>query len=179
LTILLRTRRTYLGLALVAFVLSVPVGAQQDHAMHHSDYAEQATSGIASLSRQEHDDLIAGAGMGMARPAELHQYPGPKHVLELVGELALDEQQTAAVEAIHAAMLQRARELGEEIVEKERHLDLRFSRRHIDEAALRSTTAEIAVLYGELRFAHLRAHLETREVLSPEQIEKYDDLRGY
>lgn len=117
--------------------------------------------------------------MGLARPAELNQYPGPKHVLELVVELELSDEQRQHVEASHAAMLGEAQRLGKEIVDKERHLDRRFAHSHIDEEVLRSVTAEIAELYGELRFVHLRAHLETRAVLSPGQIESYDRLRGY
>ncbi len=174
--------RPRFGWALVALVLAAPVVAQDDrhgHPGHHSAYAEQESSGISSLSRQEHDDLLAGAGMGMARPAELNRYPGPKHVLELAAELELSDDQKTAVEAIRAAMLERARALGKEIVDRERHLDRRFAHRHIDEAALRDATAEIARLYGELRFAHLRAHLETRAVLTEAQIELYDRLRGY
>jgi hypothetical protein len=117
--------------------------------------------------------------MGLARPAELNQYPGPKHVLELAAELELSDEQRQHVEACHAAMLEEAQRLGKEIVDKERHLDRRFAHSHIDEEVLRSVTAEIADLYGELRFVHLRAHLETRAVLSPGQIESYDRLRGY
>ena len=38
---------------------------------------------------------------------------------------------------------------------------------------------EIATLRGELRLAHLRAHLAMKTILTPEQIEAYDRLRGY
>ncbi len=34
-------------------------------------------------------------------------------------------------------------------------------------------------LEGELATAHLAAHLKTAAVLSPEQVETYDRLRGY
>ena len=54
-----------------------------------------------------------------------------------------------------------------------------FALKHIDEEKLRSVTAEIAKLQGEVRFVHLKAHLEMRQVLTAEQIEKYDQLRGY
>ena len=117
--------------------------------------------------------------MGLARAAELNQYPGPKHVLELAVELGLNAEQRSAVEAIREAMLEQARRLGEEIIEKERHLNMRFAHRHIDGDRLRAATDEIASLRGELRFTHLRAHLETRALLSSDQIEAYDRLRGY
>ncbi len=174
--------KSALAWSVAALVAGTPVVAQHDQHLggdHHSQYANQEPSGVSSLSRQELDDLLAGAGMGFARPAELNHYPGPKHVLELAAELELTAEQRTAVEAVRGAMLASARELGEKIVELERHLDRRFAHRHIDEASLRAATAEIAELYGQLRFAHLRAHLETRELLTDSQIADYDRLRGY
>ena len=174
-------QRRNLGWIAVAIAIATPVTAQHDvHQQgHHSPYVDQEPSGISSLSRQEMDDLLSGAGMGLARPAELNRFPGPKHVLELAASLALTEKQVADVEAIRLAMLTEAKRLGEEIIDNERHLDRRFAHRHVDEEVLRATTGEIAELYGELRFAHLRAHLETRALLSADQIESYVRLRGY
>ena len=160
-------------------ILTTPLAAQHDHSQHHSPYSEQESSGISSLSKQELDDLIQGAGMGLARPAELNRYPGPKHVLELAESLSLSPEQHAEVVRIHAAMAEEAKRLGEQIVEQERHLDMRFTHRHIDEDSLREATAAIAELYGRLRFTHLRAHLQTRDLLSESQIDSYDRLRGY
>lgn len=169
------------SLALV--VASEPLPARQDahggHQGHRSHYADQDESGIAAMSRQELESLQEGAGMGLARAAELNHYPGPKHVLELVVELDLSFEQTARLEEVRSRMLDLARRLGAEIVEEERHLDRRFAHRHIDEEVLEELTRRIAGLYGQLRFAHLRAHLETREILSAEQVASYDRLRGY
>ncbi len=149
------------------------------HPDHHSVYATQERTEIAALSRREMNDLLAGAGMGLARSAELNQYPGPLHVLELADDLGLDQAQRTAVEKIRRDMLEEAKRLGHEIVEAERHLDRRFAHRHIDEEVLRRSTDSIARLLGALRFVHLRAHLETRELLSGDQVEDYDRLRGY
>jgi hypothetical protein len=149
------------------------------HAGHHSPYANQEQSGIAALSQQEKEDLENGAGMGLARAAELNRYPGPKHVLELAEELNLSEEQLTEVERIHAEMLAEAQRVGREILEKESHLDQRFAHRHIDEPTLRQLTHELGVLYGELRHGHLAAHLQVTSILTQEQIEAYDSLRGY
>lgn len=174
-------RTAFLALPLLlAAAAGAPATAQHEgSAAHHSAYAEQESSGIAALSRAERDDLLAGAGHGLARAAELHSYPGPRHVLDLAGELALTDAQRDAVTAIHATMLATAQRLGAEIVERERHLDMRFAHGHIEATDLRELTAEIAELQGRLRFAHLAAHLETRALLSPEQVAAYDRLRGY
>ena len=117
--------------------------------------------------------------MGFAKPAELNHYPGPGHVLELATEMELTDEQRSEIEAIHAEMKERAIELGEAIIEAERSLDRRFKHQQIDDETLDAATREIAWLYGALRYAHLRAHLATREVLSEDQVARYDRLRGY
>ena len=165
---------------LSAALLATPASAQHDGHEHQvSAYADQQDSGIAALSAEEAQQLRDGAGMGLARAAELNHYPGPKHVLDLAGELELSASQRAAVEAVHDEMHAEAVRLGEEILDREEHLQRRFAHRHIDEPSLRRATAEIARLQGELRHAHLAAHLETADLLSADQIERYDRLRGY
>ena len=44
---------------------------------------------------------------------------------------------------------------------------------------LEKVVAEIGRVTGQLRFVHLRAHLDMRDVLSGDQIESYTALRGY
>lgn len=144
-----------------------------------SPYAGQQSREIKALSRGEVDDLVNGRGMGLARPAELNQYPGPLHVLELASELRLSPAQRDEVEASRARMSAKARGLGAQILALERELDAAFARRTIDQARLNRLTAQIGVKQGLLRAAHLEAHIETAGLLSLEQISRYDMLRGY
>ena len=123
--------------------------------------------------------MLVGAGLGYAMAAELNGHAGPKHVLELAEALELTPEQRAGVEASFARMKEAAVALGAEIVAAEEELDRRFSHRHLDEATLAELTARIAELEGRLRFVHLRAHLETDALLSPEQRDRYAELRGY
>lgn len=173
------------GLLLAALTLVAPTtGAapRQEHQhdpAHASPYADQEGSGIAALSLQELQDLESGAGMGLARAAELHHYPGPKHVLELAVALQLSTEQRQAVEDIQTRMLAEAVRLGAEIIALERALDRRFAHAHVDADAVRAATAEIAGLRGELRAVHLVAHLETRALLEEQQVRAYDRARGY
>jgi Spy/CpxP family protein refolding chaperone len=145
----------------------------------HSPYASQAGSAIASLSEQEIRDLQTGAGMGLARAAELNRYPGPKHALELSDSLRLTTDQRTALSSIREQMRDRAVALGTRIVDAERTLSTRFQHGHVDSAAVATATRELGLLYGELRFAHLAAHLATKEVLTSEQVVAYDRRRGY
>lgn len=144
-----------------------------------SPYAGQETREIKALSPKEFDDLDQGRGMGLAKPAELNRYPGPLHVLELAGELQLSVEQRNGVEASKARMTARARSLGAEILALERELDAAFADRKIDQVRLNELTAQIGAKQGMVRAAHLEAHLETAGLLTPEQISRYDMLRGY
>lgn len=145
----------------------------------HSPYAHEGSEQVKTLSQQEVDDLLEGAGMGLARPAELNQYPGPRHVLDLADSLALSPEQRRAVEETFADMQNRAKALGRQILDAEGALDAAFAAGGITEEALVTAVRRIADLQGELRAVHLRAHLATRETLTRHQIQEYDRLRGY
>lgn len=144
-----------------------------------SPYMGQEGREVKALSPQEVQGYLTGQGMGFAKAAELNHYPGPRHVLDLAAEMKLSEGQIEKTKAIYRAMQGEAIRLGRLLVEKERTLDGLFARQEAGEAAVRSVAAEIAGLQGELRFAHLKAHLEMRRILSQEQIQQYDALRGY
>lgn len=167
-----------IAIALASTFIGATAAAAQ-HVHEPSMYANQTDSGIAALSLEEFEQLRKGEGMGLARAAELNHYPGPLHVLELADSLALTPEQRAEVERIRTGMLENAVALGERIIEAERELDLRFEHGHADADYVRQATAAIATMYGELRFTHLSAHLELRNLLDAAQIAAYDRLRGY
>jgi hypothetical protein len=160
----------------LAFTGSAAAGQDHDHTAGHVGMDARETK---ALSPDEVAGLLAGEGMGMALAAELNSWPGPRHVLELAGPLALTDGVAAEIETIRERMRTEAVGLGQAIVDMERTLDRRFAHRHVDEAVLRELTGELARLRGELRFVHLRAHLETTALLSREQVRRYDELRGY
>jgi Spy/CpxP family protein refolding chaperone len=193
-------RTVSLAIGCLAFV-GAPALAQEHE---HSPYANQTPSGIASLSLEELQELQTGAGMGMARAAELNRYPGPLHTLELADSLKLTPEQRARVAAVRQAMLDRAVALGERIIDGERILSRRFEHGHIDSTSLADATADlgrlygelryvhlaahlamkqllapVGRLYGELRYVHLAAHLAMKQLLAPDQVAAYDRLRGY
>ncbi len=161
------------GLALTGGALA----AQHEH--QQSPYADQKGREIKALSAEELQQYEAGEGMGLALAAELNRYPGPRHALELAGELDLSDEQTVGIQAVRDEMSERAVRLGRQIVKLERGLDVAFVEQTIDEIRLESMTAEIGRLQGELRFVHLRAHLAMVRILSPEQVNRYEMLRGY
>lgn len=168
-----------------ALAVSIVALAAADNAQHrhdgaaHSAYADYTERDIKALSEQQIADYLAGRGMGLALAAELNRYPGPRHVLDLAEALQLSPQQRSATERIFQHMQHRAIALGERIVERERELDALFAQQTIDPEILATKLGEIARLQGELRNVHLGAHLQVRELLTPEQIQAYLRLRGY
>ena len=143
-----------------------------------SPYAQEAGA-FQGLSVDEIHGLMTGEGMGMARPAELNHYPGPRHVLDLAPELGLTPEQLESTEAVYERMRTQAQALGERIVKEERALNKVFASGTPDVLSLESRLASIGQLRAQLRLAHLAAHLELRPILSQAQVELYDQLRGY
>ena len=144
-----------------------------------SSYAGQESRSIKALSQEEIAALRNGEGMGMAKAAELNGYPGPLHVLALVPDLRLTETQISQVTAIRDRMSAAALPLRAELIERERLLDRLFAQSQITPERLMAETAAIGEIQGRLRAVHLAAHLETRRILSAEQVAQYNKLRGY
>lgn len=163
---------------LAVALLPAAAGAQDDHAAH-SAHVGKETRAIKALSVDQMTALLEGAGAGYALAAELNHYPGPRHVLDLGGALSLTASQTAAIARIFDDMTGRARVLGRALVDRERALDVGFRDRTLTADVLREALAVIGRLESELRFTHLEAHLRTAAVLTPDQIARYDQERGY
>ena len=97
-----------------------------------SAYAGQEKRVIKALSPDEIQAYESGQGMGFAKAAELNQYPGPKHVLELAAELKLNDQQKAEAQKTYERMHAEATRVGALIIAKERDLDQLFAGKKID-----------------------------------------------
>ena len=117
--------------------------------------------------------------MGMARPAELNGFPGPRHVLDLADSLALTPDQRSEVQGIFERMQERATALGRQVVAAEGALDTLFAAGTVGEAPLAERVKAVEALRSELRIVHLTAHLETKALLTTHQVHTYDRLRGY
>jgi len=144
-----------------------------------SPYVGQEKRTVKALSDQEITDILAGRGVGFARPAELNRYPGPLHVLQFKDQLGLSADQIEKVQGIFDQMSRNAKALGRDWVDRERALEASFAGNTITSDQASAETAAIGELQGKLRAVHLRAHIETRAVLTPDQVAKYDALRGY
>ena len=116
---------------------------------------------------------------GMAKAAELNGLPGPRHVLDLNVELGLSKVKVQKIDAIFRKMNKTAVKLGKELIQIEESLDKKLKNNELKSVGLMKLVEKSAQKYGELRYSHLVAHLETAGVLSKKEIEKYNKLRGY
>lgn len=144
-----------------------------------SPYAGQQLRSVKSLSQNEIASLRRGDGMGFAKLAELNHFPGPKHVLEISDELGLSQTQLNETNTLFEEMHRNAVLLGERLVKAEAALDQQFAQGSITAESLQASLQDIGSLRLQLRYVHLEAHLRQKQVLSEEQILKYDAIRGY
>jgi Spy/CpxP family protein refolding chaperone len=142
-------------------------------------YAGQQTRTVKALSDQEVSDYVEGRGMGSSKAAELNHYPGPAHVLADSSQLELTDRQKAETQSVFDAMSAVAKRSGAAIVAKEAEMDALYASGRAAPGAIKDLVTELARLQAEFRYAHLSAHLAMRTILTPEQIARYDDMRGY
>ena len=172
----MNTTVTFLFLILILAPLSTISAA--DHS-YKSKYAGQEKRAIKSLSETDMEELENGNGWGLAKAAELNGMPGPAHLLEMKGEIALSTGQIEAIEALYKEMKQEAIPLGLELIELERELNDHFAQKTITFEILGVLLESIARVRKQLRYVHLSAHLKTPNIVTPDQISLYNKLRGY
>ena len=148
-------------------------------ALAQQPYAGMQSRPIKALSEQQIADLNAGRGMGLALAAELNGYPGPVHAIELAGKIGLSPGQVAKLKGLFEAMKAEAIPLGSALIEQERALDDAFAHRTVTLANLEAATQTIGAAQAALRAAHLKYHLATVAILTPDQVKRYNELRGY
>jgi Spy/CpxP family protein refolding chaperone len=165
--------------AIVVLSAALSIAAGTSFAQNPQPYAGMQARPLKALSSEELADLKAGRGMGLALAGELNGYPGPKHVLELAKELNLTDAQRERTQQLFDAMKAEAIPLGQQLIAAETDLDRQFSGRTITPAGLTAATATIGATQGTLRTTHLKYHLAMMDLLTPAQIARYGELRGY
>lgn len=160
------------SLAFGLLLLTTPLAA-------NAPYAGQQERDLKALSATDLEEINAGAGWGLAKVAELNGVPGPAHLLELKNDIPLTAAQVAAIEAIYAEMKADAIEAGARYIAAERALEMAFRDGQVSKDQLASLLEDVAQTRRDLQFVHLSRHLSTPPLLSPEQIARYNMLRGY
>ena len=146
---------------------------------HKSEYAGLEKRQIKSLSDDDVNELRRGGGWGLAKAAELNGVPGPAHLLELSDQIPLSPSQVSAIEKLYKTMRVAAVEEGEKLIRLEAELNTEFAEGTISEKRLRNLIDEISDSRARLRYIHLSTHLSTPNLLTKDQIARYNHLRGY
>jgi len=144
-----------------------------------SPYSGQEKREVKTLSQQEISGYLNGKGLGYAKAAELNQFPGPRHVLDLATELKLSDEQVRQSQALFDVMKMQATTLGEQFVEKEHKLNAFFANSSIDASKLEVLLIDLGILESKIRFVHLNAHLKQKALLTNQQVHLYEQLRDY
>ena len=147
-----------------------------------SPYRGQEVRDIKSLSDNAVQSLQNGSGEafgGMAKLAELNGYPGPRHVLDMASELQLTDKQRIEIERIYQNMSDIAKSIGAAIIANEQDMDEAFANKTITQENLKVMLDRSADLFGQLRFVHLSAHFDIIQMLTIEQVQMYNTMRGY
>lgn len=165
---------------LLTLAISIPlsISAQHNHGVQ-TPYAGMQNRAIKSLSDNDIKELRRGGGWGLALAAELNGMPGPAHMLELKEQIALNQGQVTKTQALLDDMRKAAIPTGERLIAAELALENAFAKGAVEEASLRRLLAEAESARTELRFIHLSQHYKTVQFLKPEQIKRYNILRGY
>lgn len=142
-------------------------------------YAGQESREIKALSPEDVDGYRRGAGLGYAKPAELNSYPGPLHALDMRARLQLTDEQAGALTREREEMLATVIPLGERFLASEAEIEQRFRDGTMTPDALDTLIQESARIEAQIRYAHLDAHIATKEILTPHQVALYDEARGY
>jgi hypothetical protein len=166
-------------LALPLLILGFTAQASDTHHSHLSKYAGHEKRTIKSLSPGDIAELTRGGGWGLAKAAELNGVPGPAHLLEMKNAIRLDERQISTLSKIYRRMKSQAIQQGKKLIALEGKLEKHFQNGTITDAILRASLDATAQARKELRYIHLATHLETPDILTKDQIRKYNALRGY
>ena len=165
---------------LLALLVCMPFStlAQHNHTAQ-TPYAGMQNRAIKSLSDNDINELRRGGGWGLALAAELNGMPGPSHLLELKDKIPLTPDQVDKTQMLLDEMRKAAIPAGERFIAAEKALEAAFASGKVDEASLRRLLADTESARSELRFIHLSQHYQTMQFLTPEQIKRYNILRGY
>jgi Spy/CpxP family protein refolding chaperone len=174
-----RWLRAALIAAPIAYATPAATPGDQDQHAAHSAYASHQSRAIKALSDEEIESLREGRGASFALPAELNGYPGPLHALQLAEELRLTPEQKEKTTALFHRMRSEAQALGGELIAAEAELDRLFAQGKADADTVRQATSRSATLRGALRNTHLQYHIAMRNLLTPQQVAVYAQLRGY
>jgi hypothetical protein len=162
------------AIAALAATLAVGIGLGaigRHHAMPTAEADGHTNIAAASIVVPMNGEDVSGA--------ERNLFPAPQTAIFMANDLGLDGAQRRRLHELQLALDSQVALIGRRIQAEEARLDRAFMENVIDSGRIDGLTARIGALQAQLRAALLRAHLATRDLLSPEQLLRYAELRGF
>lgn len=158
-------------IAIVCLFIGITANAQSpaDSTGKHSP--------LRTLSDIQYNALINGKDIyGMSLAAELNHYPSPEKVIKFKKQLDLSPIQVNKLIAINKELRRKKLEMGLIIIHNERTLDSIFKYHRLDNGSLIFYANRYGLYQGELRNTILQSCLTAWNLLTPQQIKKYETL---
>jgi hypothetical protein len=83
------------------------------------------------------------------------------------------------IDFLYQNMSNKAKSVGSAIMSLEQNMDEAFANKTMTIENRKLMLDKSADIYGQVRFVHLSAHLDTMQILTTEQIQMYNKMRGY
>lgn len=140
--------------------------------------ADSLSASAKSLGYEQYKGFYDGVDINnLDRIAILNHYPSPKKVIILKKELALTADQATQITAMNKELARKMKEMGSLIIKNENTLNELFRTKQITDGALIFYANRYGGDIGELRNAMLQTYLKTKDLLTPEQLKKYEELQ--
>ena len=124
----------------------------------------------------DRDSLTKGDPMGTTLVAEKNLYPSPQKVLAYKDQLGLTKDQIQKITEIAGNTMISATVKGSEIIEAEDGLNQMFETGTMNDKTLRAKLERIGKLRADYSFLHLQVYVKIKQILSPNQYERYKEL---
>jgi len=144
----------------------------------HAQQDSVKSSPLKFIGDKEYAFYTQGNDPALVLIAELNNYPSPKTVLEKQKQLGLSATQKTQVQTIQTEMVRKLKEMGNFLIVEQTKLNKLFETNKINEGSLIYHTNKIGALEGEMRNAYLKAYLRTRDILTVQQLKKYQSLKN-
>jgi Spy/CpxP family protein refolding chaperone len=99
--------------------------------------------------------------------------------LDLSEKLGLTDTQKQKIQTLFEKMKDEAQPIGQQFLDVEDQIDTGYAQETITDQKLKQLLTRSGDLYGKLRHVHLKYHFQTKEILTRQQVERYNELRGY
>jgi|GEM_PF-1822618 hypothetical protein len=156
----------------LAFGTGMALGTMLRHDVAATDSQDEdsASASTAVFYPPDMDDFAS---------AERNLFPAPQSALWLADDLALNAEQRRELHNLQHATDSEITAIARRLNREERRLDRAFADDNIDVGRIDALTSRIGALQARMRATRLRAHLTTRQLLTPEQLLRYAELRGF